>query len=57
MDPAGSELGRVISRVGQIADEHLNVFHIETTVNNYMFGADMGFLNEERGRLLPPSIA
>jgi lactate racemase len=46
MDPAGSELGRVISRVGQIADEHLNVFHIETTVNNYIFGADMGFLTK-----------
>ncbi|HYN24404.1 MAG TPA: lactate racemase domain-containing protein [Pyrinomonadaceae bacterium] len=46
MDPAGSELARVIGRVGEIADEHLNVFHIETTVNNYIFGPDMGFLTK-----------
>ena len=46
MDPAGSELARVIARVGEIADEHLNVFHIETTVNNYIFSPEMGFLTK-----------
>ena len=44
MDPAGSELNRKISRLGKLADEHLNVFHIETTVNNRMFKGDLNFL-------------
>jgi hypothetical protein len=44
MDPANSELNRKISRLGRLADEHMNVFHIETTVNNRMFNGDLDFL-------------
>ncbi len=46
MDPAGSELNHKINRLGKIVDEKLNVFHIETTVNNRMFGAELGFLTK-----------
>ena len=31
-------------RLGKIVDETLNVFHIETAINNRMYGADMDFL-------------
>src|SRR5215208_201815 len=44
MDPARSELNHKIIPLGKIVDEHLNVFHIETAINNRMYGADMDFL-------------
>ncbi len=44
MDPANSELARKISRMGQLAEEHVNVFHIETTVNNRIFSGETSFL-------------
>ena len=46
MDPAASELNRKISRLGKLVDEKLNVFHIETTINNRMFGSDLNFLTK-----------
>ncbi|MCP9493003.1 MAG: nickel-dependent lactate racemase [Pyrinomonadaceae bacterium MAG19_C2-C3] len=46
MDPHGSELARKIARVGVLADEKLNVFHIETTLNNRMFKSDFDFLTK-----------
>ncbi|HEX8354222.1 MAG TPA: lactate racemase domain-containing protein [Pyrinomonadaceae bacterium] len=46
MDPANSELNRKITRLGQLVDEHLNVFHIETTVNNRMFKGELSFLTK-----------
>ena len=30
--------------LGKIVDEHLNVFHIETAINNRMYKGDMDFL-------------
>ena len=46
MDPSSSELTRKINRLGKLVDEHLNVFHIETTVNNRMFAGEMSFLTK-----------
>lgn len=46
MDPAASALNHKISRLGKIVDRHLNVFHIETTVNNRMFGQELDFLTK-----------
>jgi hypothetical protein len=45
MDPEGpSELHRSFNRIGKLAEEHLNVFKIETAVNNRMYGGPMNFL-------------
>src|SRR5204862_4376315 len=44
MDPAASELNRRVCQQGKIVDETLNVFHIETAINNRMYGSDMDFL-------------
>lgn len=50
MDPARSELSRKCERMGKIVDDHMNVFHIETVLNNDMFLSPMNFLakNEDR---------
>ena len=32
------------NRLGKIVDKELNVFHIETAINNRMYGSDMDFL-------------
>ena len=45
MDPKGpSELHRSIDRIGKIVEQHVNVFKIETAINNRMYGAGMEFL-------------
>ena len=44
MDPAASELSRRIDRIGEIVQEHVNIFTIETTLNNRMHGKQLGFL-------------
>ena len=44
MDPETSELGRRVDRIGAVVQEHLNIFTIETTVNNKMYGKQLGFL-------------
>jgi lactate racemase len=44
MDPPRSELHRRVDRMGKLIDEHLQVFHIETTINNRMFDGPVGFL-------------
>ena len=44
MDPARSELNNKCVRLGKIVDQQLNVFHIETAINNRMYGSDMDFL-------------
>jgi lactate racemase len=51
MDPAASELSTVIERMGKVANEHLNVFTIETTVNNNMFDHQLGFLSKNEDDL------
>src|ERR1044072_504227 len=44
MDPARSELANKCIRLGKIVDKELNVFHIETSINNRMYKGDMDFL-------------
>ena len=44
MDPERSEMHRSIDRIGRVIDRELNVFHIETTVNNRMFDGPMDFM-------------
>src|SRR3990172_5934577 len=34
MDPAASELNKKCVRLGKLVDQHLNVFHIESAINN-----------------------
>jgi hypothetical protein len=50
MDPPRSELSRKCERMGKIVDEHINVFHIETALNNDMFLGPMSFLNKNEDR-------
>ena len=44
MDPERSELHRSVDRIGRVVDGALDVFHIETTVNNRMFDGPLEFL-------------
>jgi hypothetical protein len=44
MEPKASALYRSNTRIGEVIDKNLKVFHIETTLNNRMFGAPMEFL-------------
>src|SRR5215813_12525860 len=38
MEPSRSALHRSTERIGRVIDQHLKVFHIETAINNRMFG-------------------
>jgi hypothetical protein len=44
MDPKRSELNTKVERMGAIVQEHMNVFHIETALNNRMFHPSTNFL-------------
>jgi hypothetical protein len=44
MDPARSVLNTKVERMGQIVARHMNVFHIETALNNRMFAPATNFL-------------
>ena len=44
MDPSRSELSRKCERMGKLVDEHMNVFHIETVLNNRMYFDQLDFL-------------
>src|SRR3954466_12955147 len=46
MDPKRSELANKIQRMGARVDQHMNVFHIETVLNNRMFAAPTAFLGK-----------
>jgi hypothetical protein len=49
-DHTRSALGASSDRMGKIISQHLNIFHIETVVNNQMFDPHMAFFvkNEDR---------
>ncbi len=47
MDPAKSELSRKVDRMGKIVDRHLNVFHVETVLNNRMYSDALSFLGKD----------
>ena len=46
MEPKHSELHSSVDRIGKVIDQHLNVFHIETALNNKMFHGAMAFLGK-----------
>ncbi|MCG5054773.1 MAG: nickel-dependent lactate racemase [Myxococcales bacterium] len=46
MDPKKSMLSRKVDRMGAIVDATMKVFHIETALNNRMFGSPMSFLSK-----------
>ncbi|MBL8600291.1 MAG: DUF2088 domain-containing protein [Myxococcales bacterium] len=46
MDPKSSELNTVVVRQGRVANKALNVFTIETTINNNMFDKPLSFLHK-----------
>jgi lactate racemase len=47
MDPRHdkSQLAKRVDLMGQLVDQNLKVFHIETALNNKMFGGPLSFLN------------
>jgi lactate racemase len=51
MDPASSELATIVERMGKVANEQLDVFTIETTVNNRMFDPQLEFLSKNEDDL------
>ena len=46
LDPAASALATSVDRMGRVAEQALNVFHIETTVDNRMFDRPLEFLQK-----------
>jgi hypothetical protein len=46
MDPKSSTMATKIERQGAIVDQHLNVFHIETVLNNRMYAGPTAFLSK-----------
>jgi hypothetical protein len=44
MDPDDSEMHSVVDKIGRFVNEHVNVFHIESTLNNRMFDKPLEFL-------------
>ncbi|MFL6208851.1 MAG: lactate racemase domain-containing protein [Pyrinomonadaceae bacterium] len=44
MDPARSALNHKVVRLGQLLDKHVNVFHIETALNNRIYDSKLDFL-------------
>jgi hypothetical protein len=50
MDPSKSELHRSASRQGDVVEAAVPVFHIETTLNNDMYGGPLRFLAKPEAR-------
>ncbi|MFL5388797.1 MAG: lactate racemase domain-containing protein [Myxococcales bacterium] len=46
MEPRHSALHGSVNRIGRIIDEHVDVFHIETCLNNQMYDGPLGFLGK-----------
>jgi hypothetical protein len=51
MDPGSSELATSVERMGRVVNKKLNVFTIETTVNNRMFDRTLDFLSKNEDDL------
>src|SRR5580704_14536709 len=51
MDPEKSALATSVTRMGKLTNRHLNVFTIETTVNNRMFDRSLEFLSKNEDDL------
>src|SRR5262249_149463 len=50
MDPAKSELHRSASRQGELVEAAVPIFHVETTLNNDMYGGALRFLGKPEAR-------
>src|SRR5581483_2768162 len=50
MDPTRSGLHRSANRMGQLVNRELNVFTLETAVNNRMYGGMLDFLHKNEDR-------
>src|SRR5437899_11949947 len=46
MEPKPSALHGSVDRIGRVIDQQIDVFHIETALNNKMFDGPMGFLGK-----------
>jgi hypothetical protein len=46
MDPPRSALSKKCERMGKLVDQNMNVFHIETVLNNRMYFDQLGFLGK-----------
>ncbi len=46
MDPKHSALNTKVERQGALVDQHMNVFHIETALNNRMYAGATAFLSK-----------
>lgn len=46
MDPSKSALSTSVERMGRLVEKTLNVFHIETTINNRMFSPPLDLLHK-----------
>jgi hypothetical protein len=57
MDPTSSELSTVVERMGRVANKTLNVFTIETTINNRMFDRPLAFLGKNEDEYTPAERA
>jgi hypothetical protein len=51
MDPDRSYLGNQMDSVGKLIESKIDVFHIETTLNNRMFDKPLGFLAKNEDEL------
>ena len=51
MDPSSSELATSVERMGRLLQKHVDVFTIETTVNNRMFDRPLEFLSKNEDDL------
>ena len=50
MDPTRSALHHSANRMGRLVNEHVNVFTIETAINNQMYGGMLDFLQKNEDR-------
>src|SRR5256714_5141207 len=46
MEPKHSALHGSVDRIGRVIDQHVDVFHIETCLNNRMYDGPLGFLGK-----------
>lgn len=53
MEPARSALSEKMKRVGELIESKVQVFHIESTVNNRMFDRPLAFLGKNEDELSP----
>jgi hypothetical protein len=44
MEPETSSMQRIFDRLGRLLNQHVDIFHIETTLNNNMFDPQLDFL-------------